>query len=282
MLSALLICMTFHQSPPEPNPGNPVVIATPPVTFPYPVEEPLEWQWTQKGVPTGKTIVQWRMPTAPAEEWTIDARLQWRQPGRTMQISQRTRFLQSNLRSQGTHRESWVGAAGAGEKRIVVASEVDPETAQIRIVVQDPARATRIDRFLPFHDKMVLLENQAFEHWLLIGLQLERTDQRQFTALIPSEYRSFELELKKDRAEKIGPVETTRWSVLCREFEAKIWIGPGGTIEQYRQGELEIRRVQRDPPDSTIPDATDRSTPANGVEKGSEKKTDPKPGSDRS
>jgi hypothetical protein len=246
------------------------------------VEEPLEWQWTQKGVPTGKTIVQWRMPTAPAEEWTIDARLQWRQPGRTMQISQRTRFLQSNLRSQGTHRESWVGAAGAGEKRIVVASEVDPETAQIRIVVQDPARATRIDRFLPFHDKMVLLENQAFEHWLLIGLQLERTDQRQFTALIPSEYRSFELELKKDRAEKIGPVETTRWSVLCREFEAKIWIGPGGTIEQYRQGELEIRRVQRDPPDSTIPDATDRSTPANGVEKGSEKKTDPKPGSDRS
>jgi hypothetical protein len=282
LLSALLICMTFHQSPPEPNPGNPVVIATPPVTFPYPVEEPLEWQWTQKGVPTGKTIVQWRMPTAPAEEWTIDARLQWRQPGRTMQISQRTRFLQSNLRSQGTHRESWVGAAGAGEKRIVVASEVDPETAQIRIVVQDPARATRIDRFLPFHDKMVLLENQAFEHWLLIGLQLERTDQRQFTALIPSEYRSFELELKKDRAEKIGPVETTRWSVLCREFEAKIWIGPGGTIEQYRQGELEIRRVQRDPPDSTIPDATDRSTPANGVEKGSEKKTDPKPGSDRS
>ena len=282
MLSALLICMTFHQSPPEPNPGNPVVIATPPVTFPYPVEEPLEWQWTQKGVPTGKTIVQWRMPTAPAEEWTIDARLQWRQPGRTMQISQRTRFLQSNLRSQGTHRESWVGAAGAGEKRIVVASEVDPETAQIRIVVQDPARATRIDRFLPFHDKMVLLENQAFEHWLLIGLQLDRTDQRQFTALIPSEYRSFELELKKDRAEKIGPVETTRWSVLCREFEAKIWIGPGGTIEQYRQGELEIRRVQRDPPDSTIPDATDRSTPANGVEKGSEKKTDPKPGSDRS
>ena len=81
----------------------------------------------------------------------------------------------------------------------MVASEVDPETAQIRIVVQDPARATRIDRFLTFHDKMVLLENQAFEHWLLIGLQLERTDQRQFTALIPSEYRSFELELKKDR-----------------------------------------------------------------------------------
>ena len=269
--------MAVYQSPLDPNPGNTGVIDAPPVTFPYPVEEPLQWQWTQKGVPTGKTSVHWRMPTAPAEEWTLEARLQWRQPGRTMQIRHRTRFLQSNLRSKGTHRESWIRAAGAGEKQIVVASEVDPETSRIRIVVQDPARATRIDRFLPFHDKMVLLENQAFEHWLLIGLQLDRTDQRQFTALIPSEYRSIELELKKDRAEKIGSVETTRWSVLSHEFEAKIWIGPGGTIEQYRQGELEIRRVQRDPPDSTTPDATDRSTPANGVEKGSEKKTGQKP-----
>ncbi|MBT6784969.1 MAG: hypothetical protein HOA95_09175 [Planctomycetes bacterium] len=198
-----------------------------------------------------------------------------------MQIRHRTRFLPSNLRSKGTHRESWVGATGAGEKQLVVASEVDPETSRIRIVVQDPARATRIDRFLPFDDKMVLLENQAFEHWLLIGLQLDRTDQRQFTALIPSEYRSIELELKKDRAEKIGSVETTRWSVLCHEFEAKIWIGPGGTIEQYRQGELEIRRVQRDPPDSTKPAATDRSTPANGVEKESEKETGQKSDQDR-
>jgi len=198
-----------------------------------------------------------------------------------MEISNRSDYQLPSNHPLRTRRESRIGAAGAGEKRGVVASEVDLGEARIRIVVQDPARGSQVDRTIPFPAGTVLLENQAFEHWLLIGLQLDRTDQRQFTALIPSEYRSIELELKKDRAEKIGSVETTRWSVLCHEFEAKIWIGPGGTIEQYRRGDLEIRRVQRDPPDSTKPDATDRSTPATGVEKGSEKKTGQKPDQDR-
>ena len=242
MFIVALICMTFHQSPPEPNPGIPAVIVAAPDTFPYPTGQSLEWHWIQNGIPTGKTSVQWRPPSAPAETWTLDARLRWQQPGRTMEIRNKTRFLDSSLRTTSTHRESLIGATAAGEKRIVVASEVDSDASRIRIIVQDPARATQIDRFLPFPGKTILLENQAFEHWLLIGLLIDRTEQRKFTALIPSEYRSIELELKKDRAEKIGSLETIRWSVLCNDFEAKIWTGPGGSIERYRQGDLEIRR----------------------------------------
>lgn len=251
MTSCLVIFMTILHSTAPPAPGVPSVIDGTLDTFPYPVEQPLEWQWVQKGLTVGSTKLQIKRSDPLSKRWTLDARLLWSQPGRTMEISNRSDFqLPSNMPLR-TRRESRIGASGAGEKRGVVASEVDLEEERVRIVVQDPARGSQVDRTMDFPTGTVLLENQAFEHWLLIGLLLDRTEQRHFKALIPSEFRILGLELKKDRAEKIGSIETIRWSILSRDFTAKIWTGPGGSIEQYRQGDLEIRRIRK--PSETPP-----------------------------
>ncbi len=254
--SCLVIFVTLLHSMAPPGPGVGSVIDGTLDTFPYPVERPLEWQWVQKGLTVGSTKLQIKRSDPLSKRWTLDARLLWSQPGRTMEISNRSDYqLPSNV-PLSTRRESRIGASGAGEKRGVVASEVDLEEASIRIVVQDPARGSQVDRTMAFPTGTVLLENQAFEHWLLIGLLLDRTEQRHFKALIPSEFRILDLELKRDRAEKIGSIETTRWSVLCADFTAKVWTGPGGTIEKYAQGELEIRRIhvaaETPPPDPEV------------------------------
>ena len=39
----------------------------------------------------------------------------------------------------------------------------------------------------------------------------------------------------------------TRWHVVSPDFEARIWTGPKGEVERYRQGELEIQRVHSKP-----------------------------------
>ena len=259
--TCLVILMTFLSATSPPGPGVPSGIDGTLDHLPYPVETPLEWQWIQKGLTVGSTKLQIKHSDPLSKRWTLDARLLWSQPGRTMEISNRSDYQLPSNNPLRTRRESRIGAAGAGEKRGVVASEVDLAEARIRIVVQDPARGSQVDRTIPFPAGTVLLENQAFEHWLLIGMLLDRTEQRKFKALIPSEFRILDLELKKDRVEKIGSIETIRWSVLCRDFTAKIWTGPGGSIEKYLQGELEIRRIRA--PTETRPAPPERE-PASG------------------
>ncbi|MGE4601349.1 MAG: hypothetical protein AAEJ65_00410 [Planctomycetota bacterium] len=229
---------------------EPVLLVGSVAPLPYSCTERYEWEWIHDGITVGKTSIQLVAPSGEKEAWTLDARLRWSRQGRSINLRQRTDFHATSLKPIRTRQEKQIGALGLGERLGIVACEITGTEA--RVVVQDPAAGTQIDRIVPFPDRAVLLENQCFEHWLLIAAALIRPSEenaetattRRFTALIPSEYRLLELTLKRDRQEHIGELTLWRWSVSSSDFEAKIWLGPEGTLERYRQGPVEIRRVR--------------------------------------
>ena len=167
---------------------------------------------------------------------------------------------------------------------MIVAAEIQKN--QVRVVVREPRSGGQVDRMLDFPDGTVLLGNQAFEHWLLIGDQLARTDRRTFSALIPSEYRTTSLKISKERSEQVNGKPFTRWHVVSPDFEARIWTGPKGEVERYRQGELEIQRVhskpqpkaepQKQPQDSDKEDSSEQEKKEKEKEKEKDSPKDPK------
>ncbi|MEE2882752.1 MAG: hypothetical protein VYD70_03410 [Planctomycetota bacterium] len=247
----MLIFLTLLHShaPATDDPKVPILIKGAVAPLPYSRGERHEWEWTHDGIPVGKTTIQLLAPKEDQPGWTLDARLRWSRQGRSIDLRQLTSFLSPSLKPISTRKERRIEALGAGSRRTVVACEVIDSEA--RIVVQNPAEGTQVDQILPFADGTVLLENQCFEHWLLISALLYRAEgdgteiaaKRSFSALIPSEYRLLQLKLSQDRHEKAGKDTLIRWNVTCSDFEAKIWTGPGGTLERYRQGPVEIRRI---------------------------------------
>ncbi len=223
-------------------------------TFPYPQDENLRWEWISAGAEVGTTTVRFAPePTSQLKdtsEWTLFGNLDWSGPGRRMQVKGQTRFTLESGQFQFTRREGFLHAAGVGSQENLVVCQVQPDEKSVRIVSQVPEQGTQIDREIPFDRNSRVLESQCFEHWLLIGLHLPDLEQVKINALIPSEYRTIELTLSKDRTEKVGTLQTTRWSVHCSDFQAKIWIGEKGTVERYSQGELVIQRRYLDPPAS--------------------------------
>ncbi|MGE4633578.1 MAG: hypothetical protein AAEJ47_11130 [Planctomycetota bacterium] len=273
MVPWMLIFLTLlHTDNPElDDPKEPVLPEGIVAPLPYSCTERQEWEWVHDGVVIGKTSIQLIAPIEEKKAWTLDARLRWSRQGRSIEIRQLTDFDGTSLKPIRTRREQLLGALGIGEKRGIVASEIIGTEA--RVVVQDPAAGTQIDRTLPFPEGAVLLENQCFEHWLLIVAALNRKEEkdaqpqltRRFSALIPSEYRLLELTLSRDREEKSGAISASgsgeltlwRWSISSSDFEAKIWIGPEGQLERYRQGPLEIRRIH---PAKTTPTSEKKTT----------------------
>ncbi|MGB1398012.1 MAG: hypothetical protein ACPG7R_09255, partial [Planctomycetota bacterium] len=77
-----------------------------------------------------------------------------------------------------------------------------------------------------------------------IGKKIAQSKEATFSALIPGEYRFLELQLVRERQEKIGEIPVYRWKVQSKDFEALLWVGTKGEIERYRQGEVEIQRVR--------------------------------------
>ncbi len=250
MVPWMLIFLTLlHTDNPErDDTKEPILVVGSVTPLPYSCTKRYEWEWIHDGLPVGKTSIQLVAPSGEKESWTLDARLRWSRQGRSINLRQRTDFHASSLKPIRTRQEKRIGAIGLGERLGIVACEITGSEA--RVVVQDPAAGTQIDRNLPFPDRAVLLENQCFEHWLLIAAALNRPTKEKtktiyrFSALIPSEYRLLELTLKRDRQERIGELTLWRWSVSSSDFEAKIWLGPEGTLERYRQGPVEIRRVR--------------------------------------
>ena len=128
---------------------------------------------------------------------------------------------------------------------MITAAEFKAE--EVRIVVRDPRSGNQVDRVIPLKENCLLLGNQSFEHWLLIGKRLVLSEPKTISALIPGEYRFIDLEFRKERAEKIGDLTVQRWNVSSNAFEAKVWIGENGEVERYRQGEVEIQRIRKRP-----------------------------------
>ncbi|MGE4619348.1 MAG: hypothetical protein AAEJ04_06005 [Planctomycetota bacterium] len=247
MIFWLLTFLPLLHSPTIDTPPDPPSQDSQKVPLPYSSEERHEWEWTQEGIPVGKTTVLLIAPEPEQDHWGLDARLRWSRQGRSLDLRQRTDFSPDSLEPIRTRKEGRISALGVGDRRLVVATEISNHEA--RIVVQSPDEGTQIDRRLPFPAGSVVLENQSFEHWILIAAQLARKKKAAspgshiFSALIPSEYRTLKLELTFDRQEKSGSQTLLRWNVKSTDFSAKIWISPEGTLERYQQDSVQIRRI---------------------------------------
>ena len=246
----------------DPKPVSPVPDKYPP-PLPYMTDTELNWRWIHSGAPVGSVRIQ-ISPIQDQQEnlWRLDSRLSWQRAGRALDLRQKTDFSGTKLKPVSLQRQLSVEAAAGGITDLITAAEF--RDSEVRIVVRDPRSGNQVDRVIPLKENSLLLGNQSFEHWLLIGKRLAESEAKTISALIPSEYRFIDLEFRKERAEKIGDLSVHRWNVSSNDFEAKIWIGEKGEVERYRQGEVEIQRVRNSP--ATTPDSP-KSTP-NG--KGSE------------
>ncbi|MEC9476392.1 MAG: hypothetical protein VX764_05065 [Planctomycetota bacterium] len=266
MTICMLIFLTILQSQSSPTEDQKVPdrLVTP---LPYSWAERHEWEWIHDGIPVGTTTVQLLPPNSQQQHWTLDARLRWSREGRSIDLRQITDYQGGTLNPARTRKEGRIGALGAGERRFVTACELTGK--QARIVTSSPFEGTQVDRVVPIPATTVLLETQCFEHWLVIGALLNRnkpaTDSasvhHSFSALIPSEFRILQLKLTRDRQEQSGDKTLVRWKVTCPDFEAKLWTGPDGSVERYRQGPLEIRRVV---PRVKVPPPSNDKPPSSG------------------
>ena len=282
--SLTIIALFFLADDPSPvTPGNEIPIPA----LPYVTDQPLVWRWVHAGNPVGESRVQISSNSeGNRQDWVISARLSWNRAGRAIDQSQTTTFSGDARSPISYRRQLMVEAVAGGISDLIVAAEIQKN--QVRVVVREPRSGGQVDRMLDFPDGTVLLGNQAFEHWLLIGDQLARTDRRTFSALIPSEYRTTTLKISKERSEQVNGKPFTRWHVVSPDFEARIWTGPKGEVERYRQGELEIQRVhskpqpkaepQKQPQDSDKEDSSEQEQEKKEKEKEKEKDSpkDPK------
>lgn len=228
----------------DPKPVTPVPDKFPP-PLPYVTESEISWRWVHAGAPVGSTRIRLIPPlNTESSKWTLDSRLSWKRDGRVLDIRQKTDFSSENLRPISLQRQLTVEAlAGALTDQVTAA---DFREKEARIVVRDPRSGNQVDRVIQLRDPFVLLGNQSFEHWLLIGKKIAASKEATFSALIPGEYRFLELRLIREREEKIGDLQVHRWKVQSKDFEALLWVGSKGEIERYRQGEVEIQRIRKD------------------------------------
>ncbi|MAJ29377.1 hypothetical protein CBD41_08230 [bacterium TMED181] len=229
----------------DPKPVTPVPDKYPP-PLPYMTDTELNWRWIHAGAPVGSIRIRFS-PIQDQQQnlWRLDSRLSWKRDGRALDVRQKTDFSGKNLKPVSLQRQLSVEATAGGLTDLITAAEFKAE--EVRIVVRDPRSGNQVDRVIPLKENCLLLGNQSFEHWLLIGKRLVLSEPKTISALIPGEYRFIDLEFRKERAEKIGDLTVQRWNVSSNAFEAKVWIGENGEVERYRQGEVEIQRIRKRP-----------------------------------
>ncbi len=244
MITILLTVMILAFVVDDPKPVTPPVVNSSP-PLPYVTDADLTWRWVHAGAPVGTTRIRLTALSKPSGKlWRIDSRLTWKRQGRAIDQRQKTDFEAPDLRPVALNRQLVVEAAAGGTQDLVTAAEFRREDA--RIVVRNPLSETQVDRVIPLRDRFLLLGNQSFEHWLLIAMRLLEKEDATFSALIPGDFRYLELKFRKERDEKIGDLPVQRWHVTSKDFEARLWIGPKGEVERYRQGEVEIQRVRNE------------------------------------
>ncbi len=242
MISPLILIALLPFTVDDPIPVSPVPDkwASP---LPYVTDSEISWRWVHAGAPVGSTRIRLIPPVEPkTQRWRLDSRLNWKRDGRVLDIRQKTDFSAENLRPISLQRQLTVEALAGAMTDQVTAAEFREE--DVRIVVRDPRSGNQVDRVIPLKKQFVLLGNQSFEHWLLIGKKIAQSEEATFSALIPGEYRFLELKLVRERQEKIGEIQVYRWKVQSKDFEALLWVGTKGEIERYRQGEVEIQRIR--------------------------------------
>ncbi len=242
MISPLILIALLPLAVDDPKPVSPVPDkwVSP---LPYVTDSEISWRWVHAGAPVGSTRIRLSPPVKPeTKRWRLDSRLNWNRDGRILDIRQKTDFTAENLRPISLQRQLSVESlAGALTDQVTAA---DFREEDVRIVVRDPRSGNQVDRVIPLKNQFVLLGNQSFEHWLLIVKNIAQSKEATFSALIPGEYRFLELQLVRERQEKIGEIPVYRWKVQSKDFEALLWVGTKGEIERYRQGEVEIQRVR--------------------------------------
>jgi hypothetical protein len=242
MISPLILIALLPLMVDDPKPVTPVPDKFPP-PLPYVTDSEISWRWVHSGAPVGTTRIR-LIPPADQEKsvWRLDSRLTWKRAGRALDIRQKTDFSAATLRPVSLQKQLSVEAVAGGVTDLVTAAEFREK--DVRIVVRDPRSGNQVDRVIPLKDPFVLLGNQGFEHWLLIGKQLCGSEKATFSALIPGDFRFLELQFKREREESIAGKTFQRWHVESRDFEARVWIGEKGEVERYRQGEVEIQRIR--------------------------------------
>lgn len=89
-----------------------------------------------------------------------------------------------------------------------------------------------------------LLDDQCFEHWVLLAPYFERIlADGVLEVFVPQSGSTVTYRLKKERVEGEGSTARTRWALTGPAVEAKIWVDPTGRLVEYAQGELQIVRV---------------------------------------
>ncbi|OUU23565.1 MAG: hypothetical protein CBC13_05225 [Planctomycetia bacterium TMED53] len=239
---AILTFVVDDPKPVTPNPDK----ATPPL--PYVTDADLTWRWVHAGAPVGTTRTRLsRLQRAAEDSWRLDSRMLWNREGRALDLRQNTDFEASGLRPIALTRQLEVNAALGGISALTTAAKFRKE--DVRIVVRNPNTESQVDRVIPLRENFVLLGNQSFEHWLLIAMHLKKhhqegKDEATFSALIPGEYRYLDLKCRREREEQISDLAVQRWHITSKDFEARLWVGPQGEVERYRQGEVEIQRIR--------------------------------------
>jgi hypothetical protein len=138
-------------------------------------------------------------------------------------------------------------APGLGSADSTISVEFDGPRAAISRKDSSPTLARRE---LVLAEPIWLLDDQCFEHWVLLAPYFSRivADDR-LTVFVPHGENTVAYTIRKERTEGEGDARRDRWSVRQPTVDAKIWTDAEGRLVEYQQGEIRIFLEERPPPE---------------------------------
>jgi len=223
---------------PEPEKAAPEPLPLPPL--PYPEGTDLRYRWEHEGANFATTTV--RIDTVKDENGEprirVRGRLDYDRSGRIISGTSEGTYRGDVGHPVEYRRSLEVRAPGVGGADATIILRFDGPKVE---VTRRDSMPTLGRRELTVPQPTWLLDDQCFEHWVLLAPYLTRiVEEDRLEVFVPHGETMTTYMIRKERTEGEGEARRDRWSLRAPALEAKLWTDAKGRLVEYLQAEVRI------------------------------------------
>jgi hypothetical protein len=251
MLGASLGIAQVPAPEPAAAPEKPATARPPLPPLPYPEGVDLRYHWEHQGANFATTTV--RIDSVKEEDGPprlrVRGRLEYDRSGRILSGTSECTYSGDVGHPLEYRRSLEIQAPGVGGADATLILKFTGPRAE---VTRRDSMPNLGRRELTVPEPTWLLDDQCFEHWVLLAPYLPQiVEEERLTVFIPHGETVNTYTIRKELTEGEGEARRDRWSIRIPALEAKIWTDARGQLVEYLQGEVRI--VFEPPPRETPP-----------------------------
>jgi len=237
------LSLASAQEPPAEPPQEPAKAAAeslPLPPLPYPEGVNLRYRWEHEGVNFATTSIL--IETVKDEDGEprlrVRGKLDYDRAGRILSGTSEGTYAGDVSHPRHYRRSLELQAPGVGGSEATIVLAISG--SQVEVTRRD-SMPNLGRRELTVPEPIWLLDDQCFEHWVLLAPYFPRIVQEERLAVfVPHGEMVSTYTIRKELTEGEGESRRDRWSIRLPALEAKMWTDARGRLVEYLQGEVRI------------------------------------------